>query len=82
MAAGTPCIDFSKAGRRLGLHGNEDGSVLILHVFRLLSVSGLVPYVILENVEGILERHGTEPPGIKFIIDSLISLGEQLLIEQ
>lgn len=77
VAAGFPCIDVSRAGLRRGLHGPSTG--MIRHVFRLLKkaieVGRGVQNVLLENVEAILDRHGQDPPLMRYIGRQLIGLG-------
>ena len=52
LAAGFPCVDVSKAGRRQGMGGTETS--LVRHVFRLLRQARQdghpVQWVLLENV--------------------------------
>ena len=54
---------------------------LVRHVFRLLRSSRdanrPVPWVLLENVEALLDRHanGDEPPVIAWIVNQLMELG-------
>ena len=53
ITSGSPCQDFSLAGKGAGIQGERSG--LIMEVPRIASVLG-VPFVILENVPGILNR--------------------------
>ena len=48
IVAGFPCVDVSKAGRKLGLDGSE--STLVWEVVRLVRALG-VPMLFLENVD-------------------------------
>ena len=58
LVSGFPCVDVSSAGNRAGLEGEQTG--LVRHVFRLLHAAKTdgraVPWVLLENVEGVLHR--------------------------
>lgn len=49
------------------------------HVFRLLDDSirrgRPVPWVLLENVEALLDRHGDTPPAVHFVTSALEALG-------
>ena len=58
LAASFPCVDVSRAGSRQGIDGAATG--LVRHVFRLLR-GRRVPWVLLENVPGLLDR--ARPPG-------------------
>ncbi|KAK9823530.1 hypothetical protein WJX72_003470 [[Myrmecia] bisecta] len=77
LAAGFPCVDVSRAGLRKGLAGK--GTSLVKHVFRLLeralSERRGVPWVLLENVEALLDRTATEAPVIEYVVDNLERLG-------
>jgi len=53
LTAGSPCQDFSLAGKGAGLSGARSG--LIMEIPRIAAVMG-VPFCILENVPGILAR--------------------------
>ena len=78
LAAGFPCVDVSRAGLRAGLGGSGTG--LVRHVFRLLRESARhgrpVPWVLLENVPGLLERggEGAEAP-VERVVSGLEALG-------
>jgi len=77
VTAGFPCVDVSRAGHRAGLYGQRTS--LVNHVFRLLETAKAahrpVPWVLLENVEAILDRiHGNDP-AIKHVTDKLQQLG-------
>ena len=78
LAAGFPCVDVSRAGLRAGLAGS--GSGLVRHVFRLLRGAARagrpVPWVLLENVPGLLERGGggLEAP-VERVVSGLEALG-------
>ena len=78
LAAGFPCVDVSRAGLRAGLAGS--GSGLVRHVFRLLRGAARagrpVPWVLLENVPGLLERDGggVEAP-VERVVSGLEALG-------
>ena len=60
---------MSKAGLRTGLEGHSTS--LVRHVFRLLRQAKQdrhpVPWVLLENVEALLDRYAGTPPVIAFI---------------
>ncbi|KAF5830012.1 S-adenosyl-L-methionine-dependent methyltransferase [Dunaliella salina] len=77
VAAGFPCIDVSRAGLRRGVEGECTG--LVRHVFRLLHRAKLdgraVPWVLLENVEALVDRVQGGPPAIQSITDALEQLG-------
>uniref|UniRef100_A0A1D2A1D0 DNA (cytosine-5-)-methyltransferase n=3 Tax=Auxenochlorella protothecoides TaxID=3075 RepID=A0A1D2A1D0_AUXPR len=77
LAAGFPCIDVSRAGLRRGLEGKSTG--LVRHVFRLLRVAARarrpVPWVLLENVEALLDRANGEPPVMQYIARQFQELG-------
>ena len=73
LSASFPCGDVSRAGTRGGSEfqsSNTGGAVgssrtgLVRHVFRLLGdPSGpRVPWVLLENVPGLLDRSGEDEP--------------------
>jgi len=53
LTAGSPCQDFSLAGKGRGIEGERSG--LILEIPRIADVLG-VPFCILENVPGIRAR--------------------------
>ena len=78
LAAGFPCVDVSRAGLRMGMGGSGTG--LVRHVFRLLRESARqgrpVPWVLLENVPGLLERGGesAEAP-VERVVAGLEALG-------
>ncbi|DBA96588.1 TPA: hypothetical protein ACH3X1_015451 [Trebouxia sp. C0004] len=77
LAAGFPCIDVSRAGLRAGLQGKSSG--LVRHVFRLLDQALRdrrgVPWVLLENVEALLDRTGGQTPLIDYVASQFESLG-------
>ncbi|KAJ9523029.1 hypothetical protein QJQ45_023803 [Haematococcus lacustris] len=77
LAAGFPCVDVSRAGLRQGLAGDSSG--LVRHVFRLLADSKAkhrpVPWVLLENVEALLDRCQGEEAAAQRIVDTLEFLG-------
>jgi site-specific DNA-cytosine methylase len=77
LAAGFPCVDISRAGLRRGLSGAASG--LVRHVFRLLQQAmdehRPVPWVLLENVEALLDRAGGKAPPVQMIVESLEGLG-------
>ncbi|PSC75340.1 methylase [Micractinium conductrix] len=79
LVAGFPCVDVSRAGLRRGLEGQSTG--LVRHVFRLLQRAKddrrPVPWVLLENVEALLDRHGGDPPVMQYCTQQLIQLGYQ-----
>ncbi|KAK3261200.1 hypothetical protein CYMTET_29881 [Cymbomonas tetramitiformis] len=72
VVAGFPCPDVSRAGPREGIAGSRTG--LVRHVFRLLAKQK-VPWVLLENVVGLLDRVGGAKPAIDFVVSELESLG-------
>lgn len=53
ITAGSPCQDFSLAGKGAGIEGERSG--LIMEIPRIAAVLG-VPFCIIENVPGILNR--------------------------
>ncbi len=53
LCAGTPCQDFSQAGKRAGLEGSR--GTLFYEVFRLAKGCG-TPYLFIENVRGLLSN--------------------------
>lgn len=53
ITAGSPCQDFSLAGKGKGISGERSG--LIMEIPRIASVMG-TPFCILENVPGMLAR--------------------------
>lgn len=75
--AGFPCIDVSRAGLRKGLEGKSTG--LVRHVFRLLRVAKErrqpINWVLLENVEALLDRMDDQPPVIAFVVQQLMDIG-------
>jgi DNA (cytosine-5)-methyltransferase 1 len=77
LVAGFPCIDVSRAGNRKGLDGFSTG--LVRHVFRLLAKAKQdgrpVPWLLLENVEALLDRHGDDPPVIAYVVQQVMELG-------
>jgi len=77
VVAGFPCIDISRAGKRQGLAGEHSG--LVKDVFRLLERAQddghTVPWVLLENVEGILDSSQSRDPPIKEVVTKLEELG-------
>lgn len=77
VAAGFPCIDVSRAGLRAGMEG--ESTSLMRHVFRLLHTAKNnnrpVRWVLLENVEAVLDRHGDKPPVIAYIAKQFMDLG-------
>eukprot|EP00884_Botryococcus_braunii_P018914 jgi/Botrbrau1/5706/Bobra.0071s0038.1 len=77
VTAGFPCTDVSRSGLRRGLQGQATGAVR--HVFRLLRAAQAkhrpVPWVLMENVEALLDRVAGQPPLMQYIADSLEELG-------
>ena len=77
LVAGFPCIDVSRAGLRRGITGQSTG--LVKHVFRLLKVASdnnrPINWVLLENVEALLDRIDDQPPPIAFVVQQLEELG-------
>ncbi|RYD34421.1 MAG: DNA cytosine methyltransferase, partial [Verrucomicrobiaceae bacterium] len=53
ITSGSPCQDFSLNGKGAGIEGERSG--LILEIPRIADIMG-VPFVIIENVPGILNR--------------------------
>eukprot|EP00223_Ostreococcus_mediterraneus_P008193 CAMPEP_0179707626 /NCGR_PEP_ID=MMETSP0937-20121108/4959_1 /TAXON_ID=548131 ORGANISM="Ostreococcus mediterraneus, Strain clade-D-RCC2593" /NCGR_SAMPLE_ID=MMETSP0937 /ASSEMBLY_ACC=CAM_ASM_000575 /LENGTH=657 /DNA_ID=CAMNT_0021580935 /DNA_START=3921 /DNA_END=5894 /DNA_ORIENTATION=- len=78
LVAGFPCVDCSTLNAtRPGLkHGRETRAVA--HVFRLLE-GERVPWVVFENVTGILKWHKTganaQAPAIDYVVNELEALG-------
>ncbi len=75
LSASFPCIDVSRAGNRGGIDGLSTG--LVRHVFRLLGDprGPRVPWVLLENVVGLLDRSTDGTPAIAYVADELERLG-------
>ncbi|CAG9467237.1 unnamed protein product [Pedinophyceae sp. YPF-701] len=82
VAAGFPCIDVSVNGLRRGLQGPSSG--LVAHVFRLLrdakDRNRPVPWVLLENVEGLLSPTkdaggALMPPPVQTIVSEFEAIG-------
>lgn len=78
LAAGFPCIDVSRAGLRRGIcEGQSTG--LVRHVFRLLDGAAAanrpVPWVLLENVEALLDRQAGALPAVHYVVGALEALG-------
>ncbi|KAK9917248.1 hypothetical protein WJX75_002338 [Coccomyxa subellipsoidea] len=77
VAAGFPCIDVSRAGKRKGLDGQS--TCLVRHVFRLLETALRdnrgIQWVLLENVEGLLDRINGQAPVIQYIVEQFERLG-------
>ena len=74
VACGFPCIDVSTAGKREGIYGQHSG--LWIHVIRLLrSAEDRVPWVLLENVPGLLTSSRREAPGIEAVAREFEQLG-------
>eukprot|EP00210_Caulerpa_lentillifera_P001820 g1750.t1 len=77
LVAGFPCIDISRAGLRKGFEGQSSG--LVRHVFRLLQDAKdrnrPVPWVLLENVEALLDRGVNGVPYVKSIADTFEAIG-------
>ncbi|BDA42016.1 probable BsuMI modification methylase subunit YdiP at N-terminal half [Coccomyxa sp. Obi] len=77
VAAGFPCIDVSRAGFRKGLDGQSTS--LVRHMFRLLETALKddrgIPWVLLENVEGLLDRSAGQPPVIQYVVEEFERLG-------
>ncbi|KAK9845815.1 hypothetical protein WJX81_003168 [Elliptochloris bilobata] len=77
VAAGFPCVDISRAGNRAGLDGQSSG--LVKHVIRLLAGAKAhrrpVPWVLLENVEALLDRVGGAPPAVDWLGKQFEDLG-------
>lgn len=75
LAAGWPCQDLSRAGRRAGLSGDRSG--LFWHVIRL--IDEVAPrWFVLENVPGLLSSGlGPERPGgdMGVVVKALEKLG-------
>mmetsp|Transcript_8743 Transcript_8743/g.26158 ORF Transcript_8743/g.26158 Transcript_8743/m.26158 type:complete len:819 (+) Transcript_8743:109-2565(+) len=84
LAAGIPCIDVSCAGQRKGMSGLRTS--LVQHVFRLLQQAQEdrrpVPWLLLENVEALLNKHDglhgeAGKPVISYIAQEVEALGYQ-----
>jgi len=77
LAAGFPCVDVSLAGNRSGIYGAQTG--LWLHIVRLLQKaqrkSRPVPWVLLENVPGILCGENKESIGIEHVCTAFERMG-------
>lgn len=77
VSASFPCVDVSRLGSRAGIDGAETG--LVRHVFRLLGdpLGPRVPWVLLENVPGLLDRSvgGDGAPAIAYVVSELERLG-------
>lgn len=70
--ASFPCTDLSVAGARRGIHKGESSS--FWHFPRILKeMRELPPFVLLENVEGLLAPAGDN--GLRKILESLNELG-------
>jgi DNA (cytosine-5)-methyltransferase 1 len=61
ICAGFPCQDLSTQGDKQGLYG--DRSVLAFEIIRLIRTRR-IPVVVLENVEGMLQRGAKGMPGM------------------
>jgi DNA (cytosine-5)-methyltransferase 1 len=70
IAGGSPCQNFSIAGKRAGLAGKQSGLFWDFH--RLLEETK-AQYFIFENVPGLLSSHGGADFGA--ILGSLVNLG-------
>ncbi|KAI3428766.1 hypothetical protein D9Q98_007587 [Chlorella vulgaris] len=70
LVAGFPCIDVSRAGLRRGLEGQSTG-------LRAKDDNRAVPWVLLENVEALLDRHQGEPPVMQYCTQKFIEMGYQ-----
>lgn len=57
LCGGTPCQDWSVAGNRAGLDG--DRSQLFVDFIRLADLAA-IPWILWENVPGVLSQHGGE----------------------
>jgi len=75
VSASFPCVDVSRAGGRAGIDGAATG--LVRHVFRLLGdpTGPRVPWVLLENVVGLLDRSADGPPAVAYVCSELERLG-------
>jgi len=75
LSASFPCVDVSHAGARAGINGLSTG--LVRHVFRLLGdpYGPRVPWVLLENVPGLLDRSSDGQPAVAYVVDELERLG-------
>ena len=77
LTAGFPCIDVSTAGAKAGIYGEQSG--LWVHILRLLQTAKdnhtPVPWVLCENVPGILNSYGRETTGVECIATEFERLG-------
>ena len=74
ITAGFPCNDCSC--ENLARPGLESGTATraVAHVFRLLD-SRRVPWVLLENVVGLVKWHTEQRPAIDYVVSELENLG-------
>ena len=70
ICGGFPCQDVSVAGRREGLAGERSG---LWYEFHRLIEATLPPWIVIENVPGLLSSNGGKD--IQIIIDSLTRMG-------
>jgi DNA (cytosine-5)-methyltransferase 1 len=71
VSAGFPCQDLSQAGRTRGIRGSKSG--LVGEVFRLLSASSRIDWLLLENVPFML--HLDRGEGMRYLTQYLSSEG-------
>ncbi len=72
VAAGFPCTDLSIAGTKRGIYGPASG--LWTHILRLIR-RRRVPFVLLENVPGILLSYSGRPAGVATVAEEFERLG-------
>ncbi len=70
ICGGFPCQDVSVAGRRAGLAGERSG---LWYEFHRIIEATLPPWIVIENVPGLLSSNGGKD--IQIIIDSLTRIG-------
>lgn len=79
--AGFPCVDISRCGRQAGLEGDRSGLffVVIKLLEKAIANNRPVPFVLLENVEALLDRvrggdGGLQEPAIARVVAELTRL--------
>jgi site-specific DNA-cytosine methylase len=77
LTAGFPCIDLSTAGLKAGIYGEHSG--LWIHILRLVKKAidnhRPVPWILCENVPGILNTYGRETTGVECLATEFERLG-------
>src|ERR1700712_2071626 len=73
-SASFPCVDISRAGGRVGLHGESSGLVwsFLEHIEALCKAERQPRYLLLENVPGLLSHSKN---AIDELLHSIVSLG-------